>query len=233
MKTITVIPTYNEKENIGQIVPIILNSMPGASILIVDDNSPDGTGELADLLSQKYKNQVFVLHRGGKDGLGQAYIAGFKWALDHDYEIITQMDADFSHNPKNLPAMLEEIKNHDLIIGSRYIHGGGVKNWGLKRKLLSRGGSLYAKIILGLPINDVTGGFKCWRADLLKKIGLDSIFSGGFSFQIEMNARAHQAGARIKEIPIIFADRIQGQSKMSQRIILEAIKKVWEIKFNR
>lgn len=233
MKSIVVLPTYNEKGNVGKIVPKILASAAGTSILIVDDNSPDGTGKLADLLTQKYKNEVFVLHREKKEGLGRAYIAGFCWALDQGYETIIQMDADFSHDPGYLPPMLQAIKSHDLVIGSRYVKGGGTSGWGLGRRLLSRGGSLYAKIILGLPLQDLTGGFKCWRAELLKKIGLDTITSNGYSFQIEMNARAYQLGASIKEIPITFIDRDVGASKMSKKIVWEALAKVWVLRFKK
>ncbi|MCL5795401.1 MAG: polyprenol monophosphomannose synthase [Patescibacteria group bacterium] len=233
MKSIVILPTYNERENITKIVPAIMKENLAVHILIADDNSPDGTGKLADGLAKKYPKNVFVLHRAKKEGLGRAYLASFQWALDKGYEVIIQMDADFSHHPKYLKKMLGEIKNNDLVIGSRYVAGGGTKNWGVLRKIISRGGSLYAKTILWIPLNDLTGGFKCWRASLLKKIDLVSITSNGYSFQIEMNYRAATLKARIKEIPIIFADRDLGASKMSKAIFLEAISKVWQLKFGK
>lgn len=233
MKSIIILPTYNEKENITKIVPAILVENLGLNILIADDNSPDGTGELADQLAKKYPKVVFVLHRAEKEGLGKAYIASFNWALGKGYEVIIQMDADFSHSPKYLKTILAEIKNNDLVIGSRYVKGGGTKNWGILRKIISRGGSLYSKIILGISLNDLTGGFKCWNANLLKKIDLGSITSNGYSFQIEMNYRAVTLGAKIKEIPIIFADRDLGASKMSKKIFMEAITKVWQLRFGK
>lgn len=233
MKTIVILPTYNEKENIRKIVPLILQTIKGINILIVDDNSPDNTGEIADKLSKKYPGRVFVLHRQEKNGLGKAYIAGFKWAFKKNYDVIIQMDADFSHDPKYIHAMLREINQNDLVIGSRYIKGGGTKDWGIIRQIISRGGNLYSKIILGLPINDLTGGFKCWRAKLLKKMDLSQVTSSGYCFQIEMNYKAHKSGARIKEIPIIFVDRVLGNSKMSKSIVLEAMWKVWRLKFKQ
>jgi len=233
MKSIVILPTYNEKENIRKIVSLILGLNKKINILIVDDGSPDGTGRIAEKLAKKHHQEVFVLHRKSKDGLGRAYVAGFKWAIDHNYEVIIQMDADLSHDPKYLGIMLSKIKENDLVIGSRYIKGGGTLGWGTKRKLLSRSGSLYAKIILGLPLNDLTGGFKCWRASLLKKINPDSITSNGYSFQIEMNYRAYKHGAKIKEMPIIFVDRALGKSKMNQNIIWEAMWKVWKLKLGK
>ncbi len=233
MKNIVILPTYNEKENITKIIQAIFDLKQPLDILIVDDNSPDGTGKIADKLAYQHKNHLFVLHRQGKEGLGRAYIAGFKWALERNYDNIIQMDADFSHDPKYLKDMLREIKNNDLVIGSRYVKGGGTKGWPIHRKIISRGGSLYSKIILGISLNDLTGGFKCWRANLLKKIGLDTITSNGYSFQIEMNYRAYRKRAKIKEIPIIFVDRTNGKSKMSKKIFREAIFKVWQIRFQK
>lgn len=230
---IVILPTYNEKENITKIVQAIFELKQPLDILIVDDNSPDGTGKIADKLTYQYKNHLFVLHRQGKEGLGRAYIAGFKWALERNYDNIIQMDADFSHDPKYLKDMLREIKNNDLVIGSRYVKGGGTKGWPIYRKIISRGGSLYSKIILGISLNDLTGGFKCWRANLLKKIGLNAITSNGYSFQIEMNYRAYRKRAKIKETPIIFVDRTNGKSKMSKKIFREAIFKVWQIRFQK
>lgn len=233
MKSIVILPTYNEKENITKIVPVILQQRLNLHILITDDNSPDGTGKLADKLAKNDPKKVFVLHRAKKEGLGRAYVASFQWAINKGYDVIIQMDADFSHDPKYLKTMLKEIKNYDLVIGSRYVAGGGTRNWGILRKIISRGGSLYSKIILGISLNDLTGGFKCWQAELLKKIDLDSITSNGYSFQIEMNYRAVTLGAKIKEIPIIFADRNLGASKMSKKIFMEAITKVWQLRFGK
>lgn len=236
MKKIVVVPTYNEKENIQKIIPMVLEQNLDLDILVVDDNSPDGTAKAVNTLSQRnegakaQRNNIYLLLRKEKNGLGQAYIAGFKWALDHGYDIIIQMDADLSHNPKYLKAMLDEIKNYDLVIGSRYVKGGGTTGWTLDRKIISRGGSIYSNMILWTNINDLTGGFKCWRKNLLENINLDSITSNGYSFQIEMNYRAFKLGSKIKEIPIIFADRNVGKSKMSKRIIWEAIGKVWKLK---
>jgi len=232
MKNIVVVPTYNEKENITNLITNIVKKNLNLDILIVDDNSPDKTSDIVKKLAKNVsKNKIFVLDRKIKNGLGKAYIAGFNWALEHNYDIIIQMDADFSHDPKYLPQMLNEIKDNDLVIGSRYVKGGGTKGWTIDRKILSRGGSLYAKTILMVPLNDLTGGFKCWRSSLLKKINIDKITSNGYSFQIEMNYRACKNKARIKEIPIIFVDRDKGKSKMNKKIILEAIWKVWSIKF--
>lgn len=235
MKSVVIIPTYNEKENIEKIIPAILKLNLSLDILVVDDNSPDGTAAAVQRLKSKIpstKSKISILLRKQKQGLGRAYLAGFKWALDKDYRVIIQMDADLSHHPKYLQTMLEEIKDHDLVIGSRYVQGGGTRGWGWDRKILSRGGSLYAKIILGGKINDLTGGFKCWRGEFLRKIGLKKIKSNGYSFQIEMNWRAQQQGAEIKEIPIIFVDRDVGKSKMSKKIIWEAIWKVWQLRLH-
>jgi len=230
MKSIVIIPTYNEKENIKKIISKILDLGLGINVLIVDDNSPDGTGRIVDGLAQKFKNKIFVLHRQEKNGLGKAYIAGFKWALAKKYDVIMQMDADFSHDPEYLKIFLKDIIENDLVIGSRYVKNGGTKGWGVGRKMISRGGSLYSKIILGVPMNDLTGGFKCWRADLLEKIELDSVISNGYSFQIEMNYRAATLRRKIKEVPIIFVDRTVGKSKMNKKIILEALWKVWMLR---
>jgi len=236
MKSIVVIPTYNEKENIKKIIPKIANLNLGLDILVVDDNSPDQTAKVVnDLKSLVEKNgtKIFVLNRKNKKGLGRAYLSGFKWALKKEYKVIIQMDADLSHNPDYIVKMLEDINEHDLIIGSRYIKGGGTKGWGTIRRLLSRGGSLYAKIILGSRLNDLTGGFKCWKANLLKSVDLDTISSNGYSFQIEMNFRADKLNAKIKELPIIFVDRDVGKSKMSKKIIIEAFWKVWILKLSK
>lgn len=221
---LVIIPTYNERDNIGELLERIYASVPGLHVLIVDDNSPDRTYELVEeLMSSKYPDRLKLLKRAGKLGLGTAYIAGFKWALAQGYDIIFEMDADFSHDPKYLPHFLREIQDYDLVLGSRYVPGGGVVNWGIIRRIISMGGSLYARIILGLPFRDLTGGFKCFRRQTLEAIDLDDIKSNGYSFQIEMTYRAYMKGFRIKEMPIIFEDRKVGQSKMSKKIFAEAI----------
>jgi dolichol-phosphate mannosyltransferase len=233
MKNIVILPTYNEKENIVKIISQIQNLKLDLDILVVDDNSPDGTSDIVKNIPKTHNNKIFVLDRKEKNGLGKAYIAGFKWALKNNYGVIIQMDADLSHNPKYLVEMLKKIENFDLIIGSRYTKGGGTKGWGKIRKIISRGGGLYSKIILGSHINDLTGGFKCWKSSLLKKIQLDKVTSNGYSFQIEMNHLAEKSGAKILELPIIFTDRDNGKSKMSGKIVREAIWKVWQIKFKK
>lgn len=220
---LVIIPTYNEKENLTNIVKAVFAKID-THILIVDDNSPDGTGELAEeLASGEFRDRLFVLHREKKEGLGKAYVAGFKWALARDYQHIFEMDADFSHNPDYLPQFLEKIRDYDLVIGSRYVRGGGVENWSFFRMLISRGGSLYSRMVLGIPIRDLTGGFKCFRRIVLESINLDNLFLSGFGFQIEMNYRTYKKGFRVFELPIIFRDRMFGKSKMSQRIFFEAL----------
>jgi dolichol-phosphate mannosyltransferase len=223
MKALVIIPTYNEIENIGSIVPAVLDRGDAFHVLVVDDNSPDGTGREADRLSEAHPGRVFVLHRERKEGLGRAYVAGFQWALERDAEYIFEMDADFSHDPKRLPALLEGAGTCDLVLGSRYVEGGGVRNWGLVRKCISRGGSLYARWILGLPLRDLTGGFKCFSRKVLEALPLESIRSSGYAFQVEMTYRAFLKGFRIREIPIIFEDRRVGCSKMSRKIFMEAL----------
>ena len=225
---IVLMPTYNERENISSIIDEVLRTAP-VDMLIIDDNSPDGTGSVVDAIAEK-EPRVQVLHRPGKQGLGKAYLAGFRWALEHDYEYIFEMDADFSHQPRYLPEFLREIKRNDLVLGSRYVRDGGVSNWPVHRQLISRGGSLYARTILGVHINDVTGGFKCFRREVLEAIDLDSIASTGYGFQIEMTYRTIQKGFRVKEIPIIFYERNAGKSKMSSGIVLEAIGMVWKLR---
>ena len=219
-----VLPTYNEAENLGPISSAILAVLPGATLLVVDDNSPDGTGRLADELAAG-EPRIRVLHRAAKQGLGRAYLDGFARALDEDAEIIVQMDADFSHDPAALPGLLAPIITGaaDLAIGSRYAPGGGVVDWGRGRRIVSRGGSLFARIVLALGPRDLTGGFKAWRASTLAALGFDGVHAGGYVFQIEMTFRASRAGARIAEVPITFRDRRVGQSKMSRRIIVEAL----------
>ncbi len=231
MSYLVVVPTYNEKDNIQQLIPSILKQGDAFHILIVDDNSPDGTGALAEELSQR-EPRLHVLHRPGKLGLGTAYVAGFRWGLDFGAELIFEMDADFSHDPAMLPVFVEEIRDCDLVLGSRYVPGGGVRNWPLSRRLMSQGGSFYARTILGVPIRDLTGGFKCFRRHVLESLPLDQVQTTGYAFQIEMTYRALLAGFRVKEIPIIFADRVQGASKMSRRVFLEAVIAVWRLRFS-
>lgn len=232
-KSLIIIPTYNEKENIAELIPRIFETLPATHILVVDDNSPDGTGDIvAGLIQTIYPNRLNILRRAGKLGLGTAYIAGFKWALERDYELIFEMDADFSHDPKYLPAFISMAASKDLVLGSRYVPGGGVRNWGMIRQFISRGGSFYARTILGLSIRDLTGGFKCFRRKVLETIGLDQIKSNGYSFQIEMTYRAACKGYKIGETPIVFEDRTAGKSKMSRKIFLEAITMVWRLRLD-
>jgi dolichol-phosphate mannosyltransferase len=201
-------------------------------VLVVDDNSPDGTGALADAIAAK-DPRVKVLHRAGKEGLGKAYLAAFAWALERGYTLVLEMDADFSHDPAHLPAILEAARGADLVLGSRYVPGGGTVNWGLVRKLVSRGGSLYARTLLGLKIRDLTGGFKCFRREVLEAIDLASVECTGYAFQIELTYRALLRGFRVREVPIVFQDRRVGQSKMSKGIVLEAMRKVWSMRSSR
>ena len=234
VKTLIIIPTYNERQNIEPLFETIFTVSNDVHILVVDDNSPDKTYELvAELQQSRYMDKVFLIRRAGKLGLGTAYVAGFKWALSHGYDYIMEMDADFSHDPVYINDFLREIKNADLVIGSRYVPGGGVVNWDVGRKLISRGGSLYSRTILGLPLHDITGGYKCFRREVLESINLDSIKSNGYSFQVEMNYRTYLKGFRIKEVPIIFEDRRVGQSKMSRKIFLEAIMMVWRLRLSK
>ncbi len=234
---VIVLPTYNERENLRHALARIREVADGHGVqlhtLIVDDNSPDGTGELADRLAAQVPD-VSVMHRAGKEGLGRAYIAGFHRAMDMGAERIFEMDADLSHDATYLPHFLHLIdQGADLVLGSRYVPGGGVENWGLSRKVISRGGCLYAQCILGLPYHDLTGGFKCFRRRVLETIDLDSIDTAGYGFQIEMTYRAHQLGFRIVELPIIFVDRQVGESKMSSDIVVEAMKNVWKLRFSK
>lgn len=226
MKTLIIIPTYNEIENFQSLVSeVFLNVNEQTHVLVCDDNSPDGTGELADTLAQS-NSRLHVIHRPRKMGLGTAYVTGFKYALEHGYDVIIEMDSDFSHDPKYLPLFQKEIENYDGVIGSRYILGGGTVNWNLGRRLISQGGNIYAKNILNLPLKDLTGGFNCWRRTVLEVIGIDSLKSDGYAFQIEIKYKALKKGFRIKELPIIFEDRNLGKSKMSRKIVLEAMCRV-------
>jgi dolichol-phosphate mannosyltransferase len=222
MKALVIIPTYNEKENLPRIVPAVLAQDERLSILVVDDNSPDGTGQLADELAAA-DNRIHVLHRAGKEGLGKAYLAGFEWALSQDYELIMEMDADFSHDPKYLPDFLKASEQADLVLGSRYVSGVNVINWPMSRLLLSYFANVYARIVTGLPVRDATGGFKCFHRRVLEAVTFGDVGSNGYAFQIEMSFRAHKKGFTIREIPIVFTDREHGQSKMSKRIVREAV----------
>ena len=225
-RALVVVPTYNEAVNLPVIVPQILAQNPQVDVLIVDDNSPDGTGRLADQMAAA-DGRVHVLHRPGKGGLGKAYLAGFRWALERDYEFVFEMDADFSHDPKFLCDFLRAAQDADLVIGSRYKTGVNVINWPISRLLLSLGANQYARWITGLPIVDSTGGFKCFRRRVLQAIDFDRVRSNGYAFQIEMSFRAWKKGFRLVEIPIVFTDRVEGQSKMNKRIVREAIWMVW------
>lgn len=222
--TWVVLPTYDEAENVTPMCQAILAALPGATLLVVDDGSPDGTGHIADALAAA-DARIRVRHRAAKQGLGRAYLDGFSVALAGGAERVVQMDADFSHDPAVLPDMLAPLERDaaDLVIGSRYTKGGGVVDWGIGRRVISRGGSIFARTVLGLPASDLTGGFKAWRAPTLAAIGFDGVHAGGYVFQIEMTYRAHRSGARIVEVPITFRDRRVGQSKMSRRIVVEAL----------
>lgn len=228
---LVIIPTYNELENLGPITEAVLKVDPRVDILVCDDNSPDGTGKLADELAAK-NERIRVLHREKKEGLGRAYIAAFKWALKENYQYIIEMDADFSHDPRFLPKLIDTAVNEaDLALGSRYVEGGGTVNWGVSRQIISKGGSLYARSILGVKVRDLTGGFKCFNRRVLEAIDLDTVQSSGYGFQIELTYRTLKKGFTVKEIPIVFEDRRVGQSKMSRKIFLEAASMVWKLRF--
>ena len=225
-RALVIVPTYNERTNIPLLVPQILGQDPRLEVLVVDDNSPDGTGQLADELAAR-EPRVHVLHRSCKAGLGKAYLAGFRWALDRGYDLVFEMDADFSHDPKFLGDFLRAAEKADLVIGSRYRTGVNVINWPISRLLLSLGANQYARWVTGLPLSDSTGGFKCFRREVLEAIDLEQVRSNGYAFQIEMSFRAWKKGFRLAEIPIVFTDRVEGHSKMSTRIVQEAIWMVW------
>jgi dolichol-phosphate mannosyltransferase len=225
-----VVPTYNERDNVPGIAGRLLAALPGADLLFVDDNSPDGTGALLDDLAAR-EPRLHVMHRAGKLGLGTAYVEGFTWGLARGYDYLIEMDADGSHDPRYLPQMVALADDGaDVVVGSRYVPGGGTENWGLGRKILSRGGSLYARIVLGIDLRDVTAGFVCWRRAALEAIDLPTITSNGYSFQIEMKYRAIGKQLRIVETPIVFVDRRVGQSKMSRAIVAEALIQVWRLR---
>lgn len=225
---LVIIPTYNERDNITELSRAIHTACADADILFVDDNSPDGTGQIIETLKED-DPRIHLLSRKKKEGLGRAYLAGFRWALEKEYEFICEMDADFSHNPAALPAFLQKARTADLVLGTRYLNGIRVVNWPLKRLILSMGASLYVRIITGLPYSDPTGGFKCFRRAVLETIPLDKVDSNGYSFQIEMSYRAWMMGFLIKEVPITFDERRSGQSKMNYKIISEALRLVWHL----
>ena len=229
MKSIIISPTYNESKNVSTLVRTVFDRNPDIHLLIVDDSSPDGTGQIVSGL-QKYHPNLHLETRKVKDGLGKAYLFGFQWALKRKYDTIIQMDADMSHHPKEIPLMIELLKNNDLVIGSRYINGISVVNWPLKRLFLSYGASVYTRVITGMPIKDATGGFKVWKANTLSAIDLNGVRSSGYSFQIEMNFRTWRKGYKLVEHPIIFIDRTVGESKMSKSIMLEAVWMVWRLR---
>ena len=229
-KALVIVPTYNERDNLPPLIERLMKLPVPVEVLVVDDNSPDGTGKLANEIAAK-NPQVKVLHRQEKNGLGRAYIAGFKWALERDYEFIFEMDGDFSHNPDDVPAFLQAAQNADLVIGSRYRDGIRVINWPLKRLMLSMGAGKYVRLITGMPISDPTGGYKCFRRKTLMALDLDAIRSNGYSFQIEMSHKIWRQGLRIAEVPIVFTDRFVGTSKMSRKIVYEALFMVWRLLF--
>jgi dolichol-phosphate mannosyltransferase len=227
-QTLIIVPTYNERDNLPRIAAKLLSLPVAVDVLVVDDNSPDGTGKIADELATKHP-QVHALHRAGKEGLGRAYIAGFEWALENKYEFIFEMDCDFSHNPDDIPAFLEAAKDADLVLGSRYVGGIRVINWPLGRLMLSRFAGKYVMVVTGMPFSDPTGGYKCFRRRALQAVNLESIHSNGYSFQIELTHRLWRQGFKIVEVPIIFTDRTEGQSKMAGGIINEAFWLVWRL----
>ncbi|MBW7998238.1 MAG: polyprenol monophosphomannose synthase [Candidatus Glassbacteria bacterium] len=228
-KALVIVPTYNEKENIVNLIAQVLEKDERLEMLIVDDNSPDGTGEVVDGISAE-NPRVHVMHREAKLGLGSAYRAGFRWALERDYELVFEMDADFSHDPRYLPDFFAAATEADLVIGSRYVKGINVVNWPMSRLLLSYGASIYTRVITGLPVKDPTGGFKCFHRRVLESLDLDKVQSEGYSFQIEVSFKVHRKGFKIKEIPIVFVDRHSGTSKMGKKIVIEAVWMVWWLK---
>ncbi len=229
-RALVIVPTYNERENLPRLIPSILAQDPRLEVLIVDDASPDGSGELADSLAER-EPRLHVLHRQGKLGLGTAYLVGFRWGLEREYDVMFEMDADFSHDPKHLPLFLQAIQEYDVVLGSRYLEGRvTVVNWPITRLLLSYFANVYARWVTGLPVADATGGFKCFRREVLSDLRLDRVGSSGYAFQIEMNLRAWRRGFRLGEIPITFVDRDEGESKMSGAIVREAVWRVWQLR---
>ena len=230
-RALVIVPTYNERFNIARLIPAVLVQDPSLEMLVVDDASPDGTGGVVDAIAAN-NDRVHVIHREGKLGLGTAYIAGFRWALERKYDLVFEMDADFSHNPELLPEFLQAVKEADVVLGSRY-QGGRVNvvNWPMSRLFLSYAANIYARAVTGLPVSDTTGGFKCFRRNVLESVDLNSVRSNGYAFQIEMSFRAWKRGFRLFEIPIIFVDRTEGVSKMSKKIVREAVWMVWRLRW--
>jgi dolichol-phosphate mannosyltransferase len=232
-RSLVVLPTYNECENIESIVAAILGQSADLDVLVVDDNSPDGTGDLVDRLAEAQPKRIQVLHRAGKRGLGTAYIEGFVWALARDYDYVFEMDADFSHDPADLLRLRAPIlaAQADAAVGSRWVAGGGTRNWSFLRTFISRGGSVYARVILGVPVRDLTSGFKCFSRRVLERLDLETVGSNGYAFQVEMNFRCHRHGFRVAEVPIMFVDRRVGKSKMGSHIVTEAMLMVLKLRF--
>jgi dolichol-phosphate mannosyltransferase len=231
LRLLVCVPTYNEAENIAPFLDAVFANAPAdAHILVIDDNSPDGTAGIVKDKREKCAERLHLLERPGKQGLAAAYLSAFEWGLSRGYDVFLEMDADFSHNPKYIPEMLREIQTYDAVIGSRNVRGGGVEGWSFVRNLISKGGSLYSRAVLGCPIKDLTGGFNMWTKTALEKIGLENIISKGYSFQVEMKYRSQAAGCAVKEIPIVFTDRKAGASKMSKRIFFEAMLNMWKIR---
>jgi dolichol-phosphate mannosyltransferase len=230
MKTLIIVPTYNELENLPKLLPEVLSKDSNIDVLIIDDNSPDGTAAFVENEIKK-NNRIHLIKRESKQGLGTAYIAGFKYALQKDYQLIFEMDADFSHDPNEIPRFLKEINTADVVLGSRYKNGVNVINWPMRRLLLSWFANFYTRLITGMPLHDATGGFKCFKREVLEAINFEHVKSNGYAFQIEMNFKAWKQGFRIKEIPIIFVDRVKGNSKMSKKIVREAVFMVWKLRF--
>lgn len=233
-RAVVLVPTYNERENLPLIVARVRECVPDVDVVVLDDNSPDGTGQVADELAAA-DPKVTVIHRQGKEGLGAAYLAGFRWALDQGYDAVVEMDADGSHRPEDLPAMLEAAKDADLVIGSRYVRGGTVVNWPLSRKAISMGGNLYIRAILGMPVNDATAGYRVYRAGTLRRIGLDDVESAGYVFQTDLTVRTVRAGMRVVEVPITFVEREIGESKMDGDVVKESMRRItgWGLEHRR
>ena len=225
LRTLVVIPTYNERENIAQAIDAVLTALPDTDVLVVDDASPDGTGEIAEEISL-HDSRVHAIHRRQKDGLGGAYLAGFAWALERGYAAVVEMDADCSHHPEDLPRLLGHLRDHDLALGSRWVPGGRVENWPRRRLLLSRGGNWYTRIALGIDVRDATGGFRAFRSEALQRIHLDDVASHGYCFQVDLVWRALQPGLTVIEVPIVFTERVRGVSKMDRAIVLESLRSV-------
>ena len=232
-RAVVVIPTYNERENIEGLVEAVIAAAPYVRVLIVDDNSPDGTGEIADALADRFPEMISVLHRDRKEGIGPAYLAGFAWAIENDAPVVVSMDADFSHDPADVPRLLAEVTRSDIALGSRYIADGRTVGWPWFRRVISRAGGTYARLILGVHVTDLTGGFKAYRRAVIQRILAGQIRSDGYGFQIETVYRSIKRGFLVTEVPIVFHDRTKGRSKLSRRIVLEAMLVVWRLRFER